>query len=196
MVLRPDLIIPKEIRALCVLQHGSCGRCHRRGCWSGSVGDGARAWQWLPGSPPSALELKIESALRLSDCLGALAQRVVSKSGSRGRGCPDVHVLTRTCSFRGPRAASRPSWAHGRRSLAEHAAQCLSCAVANGVVHQVGPSGTAYGSSELVKAHTPRRGRPSCRNTSGRVELCQCATMGQKLRNVATRSFFLGIPGA
>jgi hypothetical protein len=32
-------------------------------------------------------------------------------------------------------------------------------------VNQVGPSGTAHGSSELVKAHTPRRGRPSCRNT-------------------------------
>ena len=26
-------------------------------------------------------------------------------------------------------------------------------------------SGTAHGSSELVRAHTPRRGRPSCRNT-------------------------------
>jgi hypothetical protein len=26
-------------------------------------------------------------------------------------------------------------------------------------VNQVGPSGTAHGSSELVKAHTPRRGR-------------------------------------
>ncbi len=31
----------------------------------------------------------------------------------------------------------------------------------DGVVNQVGPSGTARGSSELVKAHTPRRGRPS-----------------------------------
>ncbi len=29
---------------------------------------------------------------------------------------------------------------------------------------QVGPSGTAHVSSELVKAHIPRRGRPSCRN--------------------------------
>jgi hypothetical protein len=30
----------------------------------------------------------------------------------------------------------------------------------------VGPSGMAHGSFELVKAHTPRRGRPSCRNRS------------------------------
>jgi hypothetical protein len=37
---------------------------------------------------------------------------------------------------------------------------------ADGVVNHVGPSGTAHGSSELVKAHTPRRGRPSCRNTA------------------------------
>jgi len=28
---------------------------------------------------------------------------------------------------------------------------------------------TARGSSELIKAHTPRRGRPSCRNTAQRV---------------------------
>jgi len=32
-------------------------------------------------------------------------------------------------------------------------------------VNQDGPSGTAHGSSEVVKAHTPRRGRHSCRNT-------------------------------
>jgi hypothetical protein len=31
-------------------------------------------------------------------------------------------------------------------------------------VNQDGPSGTAHGSSEVVKAHTPRRGRHSCRN--------------------------------
>jgi hypothetical protein len=37
--------------------------------------------------------------------------------------------------------------------------------MADGVVNQVGPSGTAHGSSEIVKAHTPRRDRPSCRNT-------------------------------
>jgi hypothetical protein len=37
-------------------------------------------------------------------------------------------------------------------------------AVAHGVVHQIEPSGTAHGFSELVKAHTPRR--PSCRNTT------------------------------
>ncbi len=58
-----------------------------------------------------------------------------------------------------------PGWALGRRRLAEHAARCRSCGVADGVVNQVGPSGTAQGCSELVKAHTPRRGRPSCRNT-------------------------------
>jgi hypothetical protein len=68
---------------------------------------------------------------------------------------------------RGPRAAHGPSWARCRWCPAEHAARCRSCGVADGVVHQVGPSGTAHGSSELVKAHTPRRGRPSCRNRPG-----------------------------
>ncbi len=67
--------------------------------------------------------------------------------------------------WRGPRTAHGPSWSRGRRCPAEHAAQCRSCGVAYGVVNQVGPSGTAHGSSELVKAHTPRRDRPSCRNT-------------------------------
>jgi hypothetical protein len=66
---------------------------------------------------------------------------------------------------RGPRTAHGPSWSRGRRCPAEHAAWCRSCGVADGVVNQVGPSGTAHGSSELVKAHTPRRGRHSCRNT-------------------------------
>jgi hypothetical protein len=66
---------------------------------------------------------------------------------------------------RGPRTAHGPSWSRGRRCPAEHAARCRSCGVADGVVNQVGPSGTAHGSSELVKAHTPRRGRHSCRNT-------------------------------
>jgi hypothetical protein len=66
---------------------------------------------------------------------------------------------------RGQRAAHGPSWARGLRCPAEHAARCRSCGVADGVVNQVGPSCTAHGSSELVKVHTPRRGRPSCRNT-------------------------------
>jgi hypothetical protein len=70
---------------------------------------------------------------------------------------------------RGPRTARGPSWARGRRRPAEHAARCLSCGVADSVVYQVGPSVTAHGSSELVKAHTPRRGRPSCRNTAFRA---------------------------
>ncbi len=62
---------------------------------------------------------------------------------------------------RGPRKA------RGRlRRFAEHAAQCRSCGVADGAVHQVGPSGTAHGSSQLVKAHTPCRSRPSCRNSA------------------------------
>ena len=65
---------------------------------------------------------------------------------------------------RGQRTAHGPSWSRGRRCPAEHAARCRSCGVADGVVNQVGPSGTAHGSSELVKAHTPSRGRPSCRN--------------------------------
>ncbi len=60
-----------------------------------------------------------------------------------------------------------PVGSRGRQRLAENAAWCQSCVVADGVVHQVGPSGTACasGSSKLVKAHIPRRGRPSCRNT-------------------------------
>jgi hypothetical protein len=66
--------------------------------------------------------------------------------------------------WRGPRAARGPGWVpRGRRRLAEHTARCLSCRVANGIVHQVVPSGTVSGSSELVKAHTLRRGRPSRR---------------------------------
>ncbi len=65
----------------------------------------------------------------------------------------------------GPRTASGPGWASCRRRLEEHAARCRPCGVATGVVNQVGPSGTAHGSSKLVKTHTPRRGRPSCRNT-------------------------------
>jgi hypothetical protein len=43
----------------------------------------------------------------------------------------------------------------GRRFPAEHAARCRSCGVADGVVNQVGPSGTAHGSSELVKDSKP-----------------------------------------
>jgi hypothetical protein len=109
--------------------------------------------------------------------------------------CRDVHALTR--SSRSPRAASGPGWAHGRqcrfvqrfsmarirpaipvgsrgrRRLAEHAACHAKSPMAN--VHQVGPSSTASGSSELVKAHTSRRGRPSCRNTWS----CRAAGPGQ-----------------
>jgi hypothetical protein len=66
----------------------------------------------------------------------------------------------------GPGTARCPGWARGWQRLAEHAARYRSCGVADGVVNQVGPSGTAHGSSELVKAHTPRRGRPSYRSTS------------------------------
>jgi hypothetical protein len=67
--------------------------------------------------------------------------------------------------LRGPRTASGPGWARGLRRLAEHAARCRSCRVADGVVNQLGPSGSAHGSCDLVKAHTPRRDRPSYRNT-------------------------------
>ena len=78
----------------------------------------------------------------------------------------DGAALYRSAQLRrSPRPAHGPSWARGRRWPAEHAARCRSCGVADGVVNQVGPSGTAHGSSELVKAHTPRRGRHSCRNT-------------------------------
>jgi hypothetical protein len=55
----------------------------------------------------------------------------------------------------GPRMAV-PVESRGLRRLPEHAAQCLSCGVADGVVHKVGPSGTARGRSDLFKAHTPR----------------------------------------
>jgi hypothetical protein len=43
-------------------------------------------------------------------------------------------------------------------------------------VNQVGPSGTAHGSSELVKAHTPCRGRHSCRNILRRHPISECST--------------------
>jgi hypothetical protein len=65
---------------------------------------------------------------------------------------------------RGPLAVHGPSWSLGRRCLSEHATQCWSCRVTDGVVHQVGLSGTARGSTELVKAHTPSRDGPSCCN--------------------------------
>ena len=113
-----------------------------------------------------------------------------SQEWSRGRRCRDAHASTQSLSGpstaggpgwahgddaasysavqlrRGPRTAHCPSWSRGRRCPAEHAARCRSCGVAYGVVNQVGPSGKAHGSSELVKAHTPRRGRPSCCNSS------------------------------
>jgi hypothetical protein len=68
-------------------------------------------------------------------------------------------------STMGPRMAHGPAGPRGRRRPTEHAAQCRSCRVADGVVHQIGPSGTARASSELNKTHTPRRGRPSCRTS-------------------------------
>jgi hypothetical protein len=40
---------------------------------------------------------------------------------------------------RGPRTARDPGWARGRRRLAEHAARCRSCRVADGVVNQGRP---------------------------------------------------------
>ncbi len=51
---------------------------------------------------------------------------------------------------------SRPAGPVGSRCwlcLVEHAAWCRSCRVADGVVHQVGPYGTARVSSKLVKPH-------------------------------------------
>ncbi len=59
-----------------------------------------------------------------------------------------------------------------------------SCGVADGVVNQVGPSGMARGNSELVKAHTPRRGRPSCRNSDIqlRSRLAQVSSLGAQRR--------------
>jgi len=104
---------------------------------------------------------------------GGAEMRMRRRKASAARPRPVVPVgptadgaaLYRSAQLRrGPRPAHGPSWARGRRCPAEHAAQCRSCGVADGVVNQVGPSGTAHGSSELVKAHTPRRGRHSCRN--------------------------------
>jgi hypothetical protein len=42
-----------------------------------------------------------------------------------------------------------PVGSRGRRCLTEHAARCLSCGVADGVVHQAGPSGTARAPNKL-----------------------------------------------
>ncbi len=95
---------------------------------------------------------------------------------------------------RGPRTAHGPSWSRGRRCPAEHAARCRSCGVANGVVDQVGPSGTAHGSSELVKAHTPRRGRHSCRNRAARPGAGNYASSYACL-GTAGRETILGIAG-
>ncbi len=47
---------------------------------------------------------------------------------------------------------------------AEHAAWCLSCRVADGIVNRVEPSDAASSCSELVKAHTPLGAGSSCRN--------------------------------
>jgi hypothetical protein len=89
---------------------------------------------------------------------------------------------------RGPRTARSPGWASGRLRLAEHAARGQSCGVADGVVHQVGPYSTAHVSSELVKAHTPRRRRPSFRNTScGDHPATQQASPGILTRSQGSR---------
>jgi hypothetical protein len=71
-----------------------------------------------------------------------------SQSRSRSRSAPPagpaagcavpVRIMMRArAGSRGPRTASGPGWAHGRRCLAEHAARCRSCGVADGVGHQV-----------------------------------------------------------
>jgi hypothetical protein len=90
---------------------------------------------------------------------------------------------------RGTRTAHVPSWAHSRRCPSEHAARCRSCGVANVVVNQVGPSGTAHGSSELVKAHTPCRSRPSYHNTPLRaIKLRPRRRHGQGARPASSTS--------
>jgi hypothetical protein len=91
----------------------------------------------------------------------AASERPVAPVGHTAGGAASYSAEQRR---RGPRTARGPSWASGRRRLAENAALCRSCGVAD-VVHQVGPSCTAHGSSVLVKAHTSRRRRPSCSNT-------------------------------
>ena len=105
---------------------------------------------------------------------GGAEMRMRRREASAARPRPMVPVgpmadgaaLYRSAQLRrGPRPGHGPSWARGRRCPAEHAARSRSCGIADGVVNQDGPSGTAHGSSEVVKAHTPRRGRHSCRNT-------------------------------
>jgi hypothetical protein len=123
-----------------------------------------------------------------------MRRRVAPAAGAR----PIVPVEPTACGAasysalqlrRGTRAAHGPSWARGRRCPSEHAARCRSCGVADVVVNQVGPSGTAHISSELVKAHTPCRGRPSCRNTPLRaIKLRPRRRHGQGARPVSSTS--------
>jgi hypothetical protein len=113
-----------------------------------------------PRSPKGLAASGAEMCMRRRVAPAARARPMVPDEPTAGAASYSAVQLRR-----GPRSAHGPSWARGRRCTAEHAARCRSCGVADGVVNQVGPSCTAHGSSELVKAHTPRRGRPSCRNS-------------------------------
>ena len=131
-------------------------------------GPHARSESRSSSGPPEARDPKNGLAA------GGAEMRMRRREASAARPRPVVPVgptadgaaLYRSAQLRrGPRPAHGPSWARGRRCPAEHAARSRSCGIADGVVNQDGPSGTAHGSSEVVKAHTPRRGRHSCRNT-------------------------------
>jgi hypothetical protein len=110
---------------------------------------------------------------------------------SRGRRCQDVRPARGQWSRLGPRPAvplrtapcssgvalalpAVPVWPTAGGARAPRGACCLVLVMPvrsrRWRVHQVRPSGTARGSSELVKAHTPCRGRPSCRNTAWRAK--------------------------
>ncbi len=73
--LKPDLIFPAEIRALCILQLGLAAGAAGAdvGVEAATTEQGAAvATRW----PLLIVGLKIESVSRLSACPGALAQRV------------------------------------------------------------------------------------------------------------------------
>jgi hypothetical protein len=118
----------------------------------------ARGQRFPKGPAAGSAEMCMRRRVASTDC----ARPVVPVGPTAGGAASNSAVQLR----RGPRAAHgpSPSWACSRWCPAEHA-RYLSSGVANGIVNQVGPSSTAHGSSKPVKAHTPCRGRPSCRNT-------------------------------
>jgi hypothetical protein len=97
-------------------------------------------------------------------CVDAKPPRPVHDRWSRLSPWPTVPRSTAPCSSGTARARPTVPVGPAAGRTPQHAARCRSCGIADGVVNQDGPSGTAHGCSELVKAHTARRGRHSCRN--------------------------------